>query len=259
MRILQTLIIILFSVNGAIAQYCTPRTQNLFSHHQIQYFQLDTFIHVTSGVNPKEYNDYSDSMIVNTGISGNHFLLLSKGQDPYNPGAGNTIGFTVWIDFNDDTAFSSDEIIYTKYDGSYTYTGRMAFPGTATTGLHRLRVRDEWGTAPDSPCDTLWGGETEDYTVNVTNADAYTHVAENALKSRFSVYPNPFIDFFTMDLQNIHEHIEVWISDFTGRIVCVKTFDNCQKINLSIEGAPGLYFASINYGNGIEILRLIKK
>ena len=78
----------------------------------------------------------------------------------------------VWIDFNDDSVFSTDERV------GYTTTQTAAF-GTAIytiglgcdapAGLHRMRIRDVWNTAgiEIDPCDNYGYGETEDYDITI--------------------------------------------------------------------------------------------
>src|SRR5215204_1417031 len=119
MKKLLIIACLLINVLMAKAQYCMPHTTNLYSHHQIQYFQFDSLINITSSVNPLEYNDYSSNKIINTKLGGKHFVLMSKGQNPSSPGVGNSIGFSIWIDFNNDYNFSNTERVYSKYQGGY--------------------------------------------------------------------------------------------------------------------------------------------
>ena len=81
----------------------------------------------------------------------------------------------IWIDFNDDFIFSTDEIVISDYEiangsaqGSYTETFPMTIPMDATIGPHLMRVKSNWQAAvPNDACADTTYGETEDYTVNI--------------------------------------------------------------------------------------------
>lgn len=153
------------------AQYCHPHTGNLFSSHQIQYFQLGNFVNITGDTNILEYTDFSDSLMIYAEVGQEYNLVLSKGPNPWGFMAGNTLGYSIWIDYNNDTIFSDNELVYSKYyNGSiYTYVGTLLITDNSLNGVYRLRLRNEWGARPDSPCDTLGGGETEDYAITISN------------------------------------------------------------------------------------------
>lgn len=212
------------------AQYCPAHSTNIYSWHQLLYFQFDSLINITSDVNPKEYNDYSDSMVIRSNIKGKHSLLLSKGQDPNNPGVGNMMGVAIWIDFNNDTIFSNDEKIYSKY-GYYTYRDSIEFPITALPGLHRLRVRHEWGEAPNSPCDTLRGGETEDYTINIVQTTGMQKVHQSDV---FTLYPNPASDFVTLITNSTKsKDLEIKFYNKVGELIMTTNQDHINVSDLS--------------------------
>ena len=87
----------------------------------------------------------------------------------------------IWIDFNDDFNFTSDEIIVSDYViapgqalGSYTETFQLTIPEISVTGTHLMRIKANWAApVPDDACaDTVYG-ETEDYTVNIIGGAQY--------------------------------------------------------------------------------------
>lgn len=78
----------------------------------------------------------------------------------------------VWIDYNDDTIFSTNERVgYSSAEIGSNETG--VFPinidCSASVGVHRMRVRDVWNTPADTidPCANYGYGETEDYDVTI--------------------------------------------------------------------------------------------
>jgi hypothetical protein len=87
----------------------------------------------------------------------------------------------IWIDFNDDFIFSTDEIVVSDYEiadgaagGSYTETFQMTIPQDAAIGSHLMRVKSNWqGAVPDDACADTQYGETEDYMINIQPGAAY--------------------------------------------------------------------------------------
>ena len=82
---------------------------------------------------------------------------------------------SVWIDYNDDLAFTADEIVVDNYEfatgqgaGTVTETMDLVVPAGAAMGEHRMRARAS-GTGPVSgdACAEILFGETEDYTANI--------------------------------------------------------------------------------------------
>lgn len=251
------LVFILSIPNISFGQYCYPRTKNLHAHHQIQYFQLGNFVNITGDTAIQEYNDFSDSLIIYVEIGKNYELVMSMEPNPFSSMAGNTLGYSIWIDFNNDTIFSNTELVYGQYYGSlYTYVDSVQFTDSLLFGNRRLRVRNEWGRMPDSPCDTLWGGETEDYTINFMNSVGIImpHLTNNTL-----IYPNPTEGSFTIDLGKIHKNINVSIANTNGQIIETKMYNQSQIINLNITVPTGLYFVIIKTENDIKVVKLIKK
>ena len=93
----------------------------------------------------------------------------------------------IWIDFNDDFIFSTDEIVVSDYEiangsaqGSYTETFQMTIPQDAAIGPHLMRIKSNWQAAvPNDACADTTYGETEDYMINILPAAAYDIGATN--------------------------------------------------------------------------------
>ncbi|WP_309641694.1 GEVED domain-containing protein [Flavobacterium sp.] len=79
----------------------------------------------------------------------------------------------VWIDFNDDGIFSLNENVGTSSEIAANATGTfpIVLDCNATSGLHRMRIRDVWNTVAIDPCTNYGYGETEDY--NITIEDGF--------------------------------------------------------------------------------------
>ena len=86
----------------------------------------------------------------------------------------NGLGHKAWIDFNNDTEFSADEIIMSDSPGGISASGTFAVPyGIASSDSLRMRVRISFGYTSLyslNPCGLSFGGEVEDYWVQVNPA-----------------------------------------------------------------------------------------
>ena len=100
----------------------------------------------------------------------------------------------VWIDYNNDLAFTEDEVIINNYEiadgeagGSHTETINFTIPENANLGEHILRAKTNWGAeVPIDPCTETDYGETEDYTVIIQEASL--GIIDNATnKSKLSL------------------------------------------------------------------------
>jgi len=82
--------------------------------------------------------------------------------------------FALWIDFNDDGVFDTDELVandfVTDEDTDFNFTVDFNNFPNATTGMHLMRLRGEDQSADGDvtdPCDDLEFGRTNDYMANV--------------------------------------------------------------------------------------------
>lgn len=81
----------------------------------------------------------------------------------------------VWIDFNDDSTFTANEVVVNNVEiasgqgsGTFTVTMDLVVPAGAAVGPHRMRAKTNWnGPVPNDACEETNFGETEDYTANI--------------------------------------------------------------------------------------------
>jgi hypothetical protein len=94
-------------------------------------------------------------------VTGNNNLTLTPGyvSTAYN------VYWGIWIDFNNDSNFSTDEQIYNGNSNSVV-TGVATIPNNMS-GTVKMRIVMRYG-APATPCGTFSYGEVEDYLVNIT-------------------------------------------------------------------------------------------
>jgi hypothetical protein len=242
----------------SLAQYRQPHTRHLYANHQIQYFQVGDFVHISSDIDIKDYNNYCDSMKINLNIGKQYFLMVSNNPYPYGNMSGNALGYSMWVDLNNDTIFSEAELIFCRYDGFdiYSYSDSIKFTDTLLTGTHRLRLRAEWGTAPDSPYDTLWGGETEDYLINFNNSSV--DVNDMSSQQRAFVYPIPIKENFKIDLGAHYKTITVEVTNICGGLIFRNEYACKSLLNLSLPVPAGLYIVNVTHDGNRSVFKLIK-
>lgn len=145
--------------------FCTPFVER-GSGVTIEDFKIGEISNCNSGNNG--YTFYADSVFTtDLEIGKTYRMLVSKGTY-----AGNSVGFRVNIDFNDNRIFESAETVFVSPEGSGIVEKYVSIPNdTSIIGQHRMRVRiNRWAT-PASQC-TWADGETEDYMVNIVPQDS---------------------------------------------------------------------------------------
>jgi hypothetical protein len=77
--------------------------------------------------------------------------------------------FSVWIDFNQDGDFSDpgEEVYDPGNATTATVSGNVIIPGSAVSGLTRMRVVMQWNSQPTACNDGFDYGEVEDYCINI--------------------------------------------------------------------------------------------
>ena len=88
---------------------------------------------------------------------------------------------TCWVDWNDDFTWElggDEEFILP--DGSANFEGAITVPAGTALGLHRMRVRLTYSSAPD-PCGSSNYGEVEDYMINVIAGGPVNDFCEGAI------------------------------------------------------------------------------
>ncbi|MBU2018065.1 MAG: gliding motility-associated C-terminal domain-containing protein, partial [Bacteroidetes bacterium] len=75
----------------------------------------------------------------------------------------------VFVDWDNNGTFDPTEQITTNLQGTSVFTFNITSPLTATPGLKRMRIRMGQNTVP-AACGSIARGDTEDYTINLTNA-----------------------------------------------------------------------------------------
>ena len=191
-------------------------------------------------------NGYSDYTNISTDLlkGTSHTLTLTIGYGEEH--------ITAWIDYNDDFVFSNNEKIVvdevTGAGGAGTYTKVITtnIPATAGLGQHMMRIRTYWQhTVPDA-CSNVSYGETEDYTVNITDGSSIDELGQAVINIQ-TIANNHFI----VSMENAQTQ-----DDF---ILTVYTIGGKQIVYHNLKNINGKYTYDLdmNYvAKGVYLLRI---
>lgn len=111
---------------------------------------------------------------------------------------------TVWIDMNQDSTFTDNEIVFQSTAGNYlrpTVTSTLTIPPNAKVGFARMRIRSrqQFEGIISSPCAKLLSGETEDYQIYLSKETADLSISQ--IVSNRTPAVNDLVDV-TLTVQN---------------------------------------------------------
>lgn len=234
----------------------------------INSVQLGTLNNVSGAVSPAtHYIFYNNLAAPNLTKGGSYTLSL-------NFYVGGGAGYAAWIDFNHDHVFDSTERVAgivassgMSLGSSVPVTAMVVIPATALLGNTRMRIRiDEDDTyhsthmgAYELACDSLnttsFGGETEDYTVNITPALSVTEIDNNFT---LKVSPNPVTNKVSFETGDGSGQCHVTIYNVTGQRILQQNF--MYTTTLDIQQFPsGLYLYELLDDSGRSVKGKIVK
>ncbi|MES2812107.1 MAG: T9SS type A sorting domain-containing protein [Bacteroidota bacterium] len=142
--------------------HCAASGENINGNLWINSFSCANVTNTTNTYNAYTY--YSSNPI-----------LLNKGDNYTTTGNFNqgwaSNDFIVWIDYNNDGAFSLSEKVVTDLNTGIQGTGNFTVPFDAVSGNVRMRVRLGYYGGSDTPCGTTLG-EVEDYLVQISDTSS---------------------------------------------------------------------------------------
>ena len=208
--------------------------------------------------NPSGCEGYADFMNLITDLeqgSNNQLTVTTGYGDQY---------VKVWIDFNNDLDFTSDEVVVDNYviapgqqGGSFTETINLIIPENANIGEHILRLKTNWqADVPVDACNETTYGETEDYTVNIIESSL--GLIENNFNNKPLVYPNPTIGNFSLDLRAVYSNVSITLTDINGKIIQFDNKLNGRFFNLEIDNPSGVYLLIVKSEKNTAVIRVIK-
>ena len=143
---------------------CLPES-NCTVGHGFDVFEI-AGINNDSDCNEEGYSNFTNLIANLEPGSTNNLTVTSNYGNQY---------IKVWIDFNDDSQLTADEVVVDNYhfaagegSGNYTETFDLVIPAGAIVGEHLMRARTSGvGVISDNSCQEISFGETEDYTANI--------------------------------------------------------------------------------------------
>jgi len=194
------------------------------------------------------------------------------------PGSTNTLTVTtgygdqfvsVWIDFNDDFVFTSNELVVNNYEiasgqagGSYTETMDLVVPAGAALGQHLMRAKTNWNApVPADACDETTFGETEDYTANVGTLG----LNDNAFNDSELVVINNGNNVFDISIAttSVTEKLELSVFNILGQKLAYYRLENNGEgyaYNLDMSyAAQGVYLVKVGNKEFGKVKRIIVK
>ena len=210
------------------------------------------------------YGDYTN-MIASVKPGNNYTLNFSLAYKSRTY----TVDWRIYIDFNRDGEFTSNEIVVSGYTSSAGISSsNISIPADAVIGQTRMRVMLKHRRTVQSGCEIFSQGEVEDYTVDVSNSAPALATKSSGLAfgnplsetppvEELKLYPNPAKDFVTLYIQgNIQSRVK--ISSLTGKTIRILTLDQ-ESNTIDVSNLPsGMYFISIEDGDEIISKKLIK-
>ena len=209
-------------------------------------FQLGSISNAT-GCDPNGYGNYTNQS-TDLGQGSTNDLTITTGYG--------SVYVKVWIDFNDNFNFETEEVVVNDYviapgqgTGTYTETMPLVIPANAGMGEHLLRAKTNYdASVPSDPCEATLFGETEDYVANIVLGTAVgLHNSEPNDLILVNKGNNQFVALF--DAINIEETLFVSVVNLQGQTIIYNRVEN--------KGGKYEYEFDMSYAPaGIYLLRL---
>ncbi len=83
-------------------------------------------------------------------------------------------------------------------------------------------------------------------------------VIENGIDPRLVVYPNPTAGKVSVDLGEMHQEVEISVSNLNGTPLSSLVFSNVKSVAFELNQPAGIYILTISSGGRKSFLRLVK-
>lgn len=194
----------------------------------------------------------------NTSLSAN----LPYGSNSIQFSAGFSSGsyreyWRIWIDYNQNGTFDSNERIVSGYSSSSGTLGvTFTVPTSALAGPTRMRVSMKYYSS-QNPCETFSYGEVEDYTVIVGSSGVAQgfNGGSQMLSSEMVLYPNPVKHTLNIELRDASGK-EYTIYNVLGQVVAKGLYTESMDVS-SLQS--GIYMLEVTTQGEKMIKRFVKE
>ncbi|MCF6306673.1 MAG: T9SS type A sorting domain-containing protein [Flavobacteriaceae bacterium] len=212
-------------------------------------FQLFSIAEINNPSGCEGYGDFSN-LIANLAPGSTNSLTVTTGWGNQH--------VNVWIDFNDDFTFTTNELVVNDYiiasgqgAGSYTETFDLVIPANATIGEHIMRAKTNWNApVPADACEETTFGETEDYTANIGVLGVNDFVINNSNLIITSIDNNNFEVIFNSEFDGT---VYMAIYNMLGQQLGVKLVENnggSYRMNIDLSNVEsGVYLIRVGGKN----------
>ncbi|MCX6226427.1 MAG: GEVED domain-containing protein [Bacteroidia bacterium] len=224
-------------------------------------------------------SDYINSLAIggitsSTGKGSSAYLLYTSPVFSFTAGKSSSVSLTpykstnrdywkIWIDYNLDGDFTdSGENVFNATNKRGTVTGSILIPSTAS-GLTRMRIAMRT-SATMNPCDNNYGGEVEDYSVNIIKTgsiDGGSDIisGENAIRPVMKLYPNPANSQLNISVENAAGDALLHVYNILGsQLDLLRVDSNLMLLDLT-KYSRGVYYILLEDQNQRVVQKFIKE
>ena len=189
-----------------------------------------------SDCSPNGYGDYTEQS-TNLERNKSYDFTIQNDVNDYHQ-------LSVWIDYNDDLVFESNELIIKDEEYSQNGTFIVSIPKDAKVGEHLMRVRTNWLQPSSDPCVAYDYGETEDYSVNILISNFVNDIFNFQFEILDEVY-----NIRVISSNKLEQNMKLELFNSNGQIIYNKELFKGVRLNdlISVSNlASGIYYIKIS-------------
>ena len=163
---------VFIDMNALVNCYCTPATTGGTTYYISGFTTTGGSTNISKTISSGSASGYqnfftTDQVTINRGASIAYSI---------NVAGGDTYGFAIWIDSNQDGIFQpTEQVLITSAYASSPKTGTVTIPNTALLGTTRMRILAAYiPNNPSDPCNNSNQGEYQDYAITITPSWIWT-------------------------------------------------------------------------------------
>ncbi len=232
---------------------CEPAANCQFGDGVLS-FTLGTINNTNTPCPSSGYSDYTN-LSTDLERDSTHDLTVSSGwQTQY---------ISVWIDFNDNFSFETNEKLINGIQTNLGATVNLTIPVSANLGTHLLRIKssDTQSNTVD-PCSDMQYGETEDYTVNIiekTVIEDTTGISKNDNNKLKIVSVNHNVYILSLN-NSLLNNGTLDIHNSLGQLIYSSNVNNPQNIVVDLSNyAKGAYLINVKDAKSNALIKLVKQ